>query len=315
MSPRVAYCYLREVYPGEWLKDRIGRRRRAARMRGHHRRRLEEARRTGKGPGQIACIPGPVHPRAMIWMIAAELGLEVGSDPAGADAVLFWQEDPTSPFHKPSETLRAIALERPVVNLGATDISKTTVARAHEDAFDYPLLIDPLEHRGPAVEKPEGNGLRQARIVECPTEPVPGFTYQRLVDNRLDEDWTEDLRPVVVGNEIVCLIRKVRQIEARLGQPVGGPTRPSLHEPTDYLTGDEIGRILDITTNLGADYCEVDCVRDRASSLLYAVDVNTTPAMFDRLAPETRERMIAIEARAFAKAYLDGSPSPAVDQL
>lgn len=270
----------------------------------HHRRRLETARGTGKGPGRIACLPGRPHPRAMIWMIAAELGLEVGSDPAGADAVLFWQEDPTSPFHEPSETLRAIALERPVVNIGATDISKTTVARAHRNAFGYPLLLDPLEHRGPAVEKPEGNGLRQAKIVECPTEPVPGFTYQRLVDNRLDDDWTEDLRPVVIGGEVVCLIRKVRHIEARFGNPVGGATRPELHEPSEYLTEAEIQAVLDLAAGLGADYCEIDCVRDRGTGLLYVVDVNTTPAMFDRLASKTRERMIAIEARAFGEAFL-----------
>lgn len=273
-------------------------------MRLHHRRRLEMARRSGRGPGLIACLPGRPRPRAMIWMIAAELGLDVGNDPEGADAVVFWQEDPASPFHQPPDSLRAAAPERSVVNIGATDISKTRVARAHADSFGYPLLIDPLEHRGSAVEKPEGNGLRQARVVECPTAPVPGFTYQRLVDNRLDENWTEDLRPVVIGSEVVCLIRKVRQIEARFGHPVGGPTRPEVHEPTAYLSEDEIDRVLVLAAALGADYCEIDCIRDMPTGLLYAVDVNTTPAMFDRLLPETREQMITIQARAFEAAFL-----------
>jgi hypothetical protein len=34
------------------------------------------------------------------------------------------------------------------------------------------------------------------------------------------------------------------------------------------------------------------------------VDVNTTPAMFDLLEPDTREALITIQARAFSEAYL-----------
>lgn len=259
------------------------------------------------GPGHIACLPGRPHPRAMIHPIAAELGLELNGSLDGAAAVIFWQASEDSAFHSPPDRLLEISADRPVVNIGATDISKTTVARLSGEFFDDPLLIDPRSHRGPAVEKPEGNGLRQARIVECPIEPVHGFCYQRLVDNRLDDRWTEDLRPVLIGGEIVCLIRKERAIEARLGKPTGGSRRPELHEPTDYLTEGEIGKVQELAGALGADYCEIDCLRDRNSGALHAVDVNTTPALFDLLAPETREALITIQARAFSEAYLSGS--------
>ena len=160
------------------------------------------------GPGHIACLPGRPHPRAMIHPIAAELGLELNGSLDGAAAVIFWQASEDSAFHSPPDRLLEISADRPVVNIGATDISKTTVARLSGEFFDDPLLIDPRSHRGPAVEKPEGNGLRQARIVECPIEPVHGFCYQRLVDNRVDDRWTEDLRPVLIGGEVICLIQK-----------------------------------------------------------------------------------------------------------
>lgn len=275
----------------------------------HHRRRLAAARDSGLGPGHIACLPGRTHPRAMVLAIAAELGLEVRSDPEGALAVIFWQEDPKSPFHEPPEDLASLNRKRPVVNIRATDLSKTTVARRSGEVFGHPLLLDPAGHVGAAVEKPEGNGLRQARIVDCPTDPVPGFCYQRLVDNRLDAEWTEDLRPVVIGGRVVCLIRKVRPIEGRFGNPVGGPTRPELHEATDYLSGDEIAKVLTLAESLGADYCEIDCLRDRDSGLLYAVDLNTTPAFFDRYLPETRERLVTLQARAFERSILQAVPT------
>jgi hypothetical protein len=85
----------------------------------------------------------------------------------------------------------------------------------------------------------------------------------------VDDRWTEDLRPVLIGGEVICL-----------------------------------GKVQELAGALGADYCEIDCLRDRNSGALHAVDVNTTPALFDLLAPETREALITIQARAFSEAYL-----------
>ena len=290
--------------PGARLKGKVVSKRKDLRMASHHRRRLRQARRTGLGPGSIACMPGLPSSRAMIVAIAAQLGLEITASAEGAQAVFFWQEDWTSAFHEPPEYLVELARTVPVVNIGCTDISKTTVSRRFEEVFDRQLLIDPRQYRGPAVEKTERNGLREVRIVECPTEPVPGYCYQRLIDNRLDDDWTEDIRPVVIGGTIACLIRKVRPIRDRFGQVPGGPTRPEIHEPLEYLSAEEVRKVLRLAASLGADYCEIDCLRDRPSGLLYVVDVNTTPAFFDRHQPDSREKMIEIEAEAFRQAFL-----------
>ncbi|MEX1219002.1 MAG: hypothetical protein WEB05_01265 [Solirubrobacterales bacterium] len=292
--------------PGALLKRKVASKRKDLRMASHHRRRLEQDRRTGLTPGSIACLPGYPSSRAMIVAIAAQLGLEISPSTDGARAVFFWQEDWTSAFHEPPDYLVELARTTPVVNIGCTDISKTTVSRRFEEVFGNHLLVDPRKHRGPAVEKTEKNGLREVRLVECPTEPAPGHCYQRLIDNRLDENWTEDIRPVVIGGSIACLIRKVRPIRDRFGQVLDHrhSIRPEVHEARDYLSADEVRKVLRLAASLGADYCEIDCLRDRPSGRLYAVDVNTTPAFFNRYQPETRERMIEIEAEAFSRAFL-----------
>ena len=290
--------------PGALLRNKFASKRKDFRMASHHRHRLRQARRTGLGPGSIACMPGSPSSRAKIVAVAAQLGLEITASAEDARAVFFWQEDWTSAFHEPPDYLVELARTVPVVNIGCTDISKTTVSRRFEEVFGHQLLIDQRQYRGPAIEKTERNGLREIRIVECPTEPVPGYCYQRLIDNRLDDDWTEDIRPVVIGGTIACLIRKVRPIRDRFGQAPGGPTRPEIHEPLEYLSAEEVQKVLRLAASLGADYCEIDCLRDRPSGLLYAVDFNTTPAFFYRHQPDSRERMIELEAEAFRRAFL-----------
>lgn len=285
------------------LGSRVASRRKDFRMASHHRRRLDAARRAGLGPGHIACLPGKPSSRAMLVAVAAQLGLEVNSSPDGARAVFFWQQDWSSAFHEPPEFLVELARTTPVINLGCSDISKTTVSSRFEQVFGEQLLVDPRQHRGQAVEKTERNGLREVRVVECPTEPIPGYCYQRLIDNRLDENRTEDLRPVVIGGRVACLIRKIRPIEDRFGK-TPNPTRPEVHDPLDFLTAEEIGKVLELAAVLRADYCEIDCLRDRADGQLYAIDVNTTPAFFDGYRPETRERLIRLEAEGFKSAFL-----------
>jgi hypothetical protein len=286
------------------LSGRVASRRKDFRMASHHRRRLVAARRAGLGPGHIACLPGKPSSRAMLVAIAAELGLEVSSSPNGAKAVFFWQREWFSAFHEPPEDLVDLARTTPVINLGCTDISKTTVSLCFEEIFGYPILMDPRRHQGQAVRKTEKNGLREASVVDCPVEPAPGHCYQRLIDNRLDESWTEDIRPVVIGGSIACLIRKVRPIEDRFGRVPGGPAKPEVCEAHEYLSADESEKVLRLAAELGADYCEIDCLRDRGDGRLYVVDVNTTPAFFDGWPPEAREQLIEIQAEAFRQHFL-----------
>lgn len=245
-------------------------------------------------------------PGATILEVSAYLGLEVrNGDFDRARAILFWQCDGRSAFHEPPDELVAAARKMRVINLGATDISKTNVARSFEDVFGYPLLLDPRTHLGPAVEKPEGNGLRTGRIVECPREPRPGFCYQRLVDNRLEaRERTLDLRVSVFCRETPMLLRKERSLKSRLGDVIEPHLPPTVHRPDEVLSSVEISRLVELARKLGADYCEIDCLRDRSSGLLYAVDVNTTPTWFEGFEPKVAETLVRIQAEAFREVFI-----------
>jgi hypothetical protein len=302
--------YPEPMYLAEWVKRRTSEQRDYLLLRVRNRKRMREARANGRGPGHFAFAPGRPHPAANINSIAAELGLDVSDELDGADAIFFWQADGRSAFHEPPDELIEAARGREVINIGATDISKTSVARAFERTFGHPLLLDPRTHRGPAVEKSEGNGIRSARIVECPVEPRPGFLYQHLIDNRIEGDRrTLDLRVAVYGDSTPFLIRKERSVGGRFGDLIETHLTPTVHRPEEFLTDDELKGVRGMALLVGADFCEIDCVRDRDSGQLYAVDVNTTPWWFDGFGSEAADELIRIQAKAFERAFLQPTRS------
>ena len=299
------------MYLVEWLRERFSKRREYRTMGLENAKRVKRAHENGCKPGHIAFAPGRPRPDSNINAIAAQLGLTTDGDLEDADVVFFWQRDGRSAFHEPPEELADLARTRRVVNIGASDISKTNVARVFEKVFGYPLMIDPQTHSGPAVEKTEGNGIRGGRMIECPTEPRPGFCYQRLVDNRLEGgDRTLDLRVAVYGDSAPFLIRKERSLDARFGNVIETHLTPTVHRPEDFLSEAEIRQVVGMALEIGADFCEIDCLRDRNSGRLYAVDVNTTPTWYDGFGPEAAEALVGIQAEAFEREFLSNDQAP-----
>lgn len=129
----------------------------------------------------------------MIRAVAAWAGVRVVKAPEHADAGFFFEDAtvsrPQAPRHDRS------------YNFGCTDISKSRVAAVFAEVFGYPLAIDPLAANGPAVEKGEVNGAHDGRIVQCPTAPIPGKTYQRLIDTVEADGCARDLRTHCIGGE------------------------------------------------------------------------------------------------------------------
>lgn len=268
-------------------------------------RRLGAAREAGREPGHIACLPGRPGAPAQLGTIAAALGCELTGDPDRAEAIVFWQEDPASAFHEPTAELLAISIERPVVNIGCTDVSKTTVARTFESISGTPFLVDPETHSGLAVEKPEGNGLRGGRIVECPTGRVAGFSYQHLIDNlNQTGDRAVDIRPAIFGDEIPYAIYKERFLDNRLGTVLQPEIVPRLERVDELMSEEEQKMVLELSRRLGADWCEIDCCRDRETGILYPVDVNTTPSYFTAFETEPFEELVRIQAEAFERVFI-----------
>ena len=150
-----------------------------------------------------------------------------------------------------------------LVNFSCDDISKSTVAAAFEEAAGYSLSVDPTTHQGRMVEKSELNAAHDGRILEGPLDtPLPGKTYQRLVDNEIEGGLVEDLRCCIVAGSPVVVFRKRRPLERRF---LNENVQVLLDEPRNCYTDDEIAVIERFAASIGLDWGGVDVLRDRQS--------------------------------------------------
>ncbi len=246
----------------------------------------------------IAFTPERARPWYLIWAVARAAGAKLAKDPAHADVVMQFEDATYSPNPPPPQLKPGVRL----INFACTDVSKSKVARACATAFGNPLAIDPLTHVGPAVEKSEINAAHDGRIVQCPTKPVAGRVYQRVVDNRgLDPELVEDLRTCTVGGKAACVFIKRRPVTKRF---VNTNAEVLLRAPEEVFSPEELGKITAFTQAIGLDWGGVDVLRDKSDGKLYIVDANKTdmgPPITLNLPDKLKAiRMLAGAFRAFA---------------
>lgn len=219
----------------------------------------------------IAFTPERARPWYLIWAVSRAAGAKLVKDAATADVVMHFEDATYSPNDPPTKLKSGVKL----VNFGCRDVSKTNVARACEAAFGNRLAVDPLTHSGPAVEKSEINAAHDGHIVQCPTTPIPGRVYQRVIDNRMpgNLDLVEDLRTSTVGNKPVVVFIKRRQVTKRF---LNTNTEVLLRKPEDVFSPDELAQITAFTKEIGLEWGGVDVLRDRMDGKLYIVDANKT---------------------------------------
>ncbi len=241
----------------------------------------------------IYFAPDRVRPWYLIWCVAKVAGGRIVTAPDGADVVMHFEDatygDASAPIAQK---------HRAFINFGCRDVSKSAVARAFEAAFGYSLALDPRAHQGEAVEKSELNGAHNGRIVACPAEPKDGLVYQRVIDNRADEDGlVEDFRTPTVGGEPVCVFIKHRRASERFAN---ANTDCTLARVEDCFSREEIARIREFCARMHLDWGGLDILRDRGDGRLYIVDANKTD-MGPPIALPLRDKIKAtkIMARAF----------------
>jgi hypothetical protein len=158
------------------------------------------------------------------------------------------------------------------INGRCTDISKSNVDRAMLNAYGYSAALDPRSHRGKCVQKSEENTAHDGRLIDCPTQPEPGFVYQRVIDNRVGHE-VVDLRLMKVGSRFPLGYRKYRPVEHRF---VNVNSHVTLFDPQDLFTAEELANLLTATERLGLDVGEIDVLRDM-DGRVYLIDVAKTP--------------------------------------
>jgi hypothetical protein len=216
------------------------------------------------GP-QIWFTPETPRPWYMIRSAMAWSGMRAAKHPEQADFAFYFDDSTWSP-QASSKGLRAF-------NFDCRDISKSHVGRIFEQAFGYPLLIDPATHSGPAVEKSEINSLHDGKIIECPRQPRPGYCYQRLVDTS-DGDMITDFRTQCIGRMPVLVWIKTRLPTDRFVSIANIDVQK--RNPDEIFSAEEISQICKFLELSGLDWGTLDVLRDRNDGRIYIVDANKT---------------------------------------
>ena len=217
-----------------------------------------------RGP-RIWFAPYRPRPWYIIWAAMVWGGFEFAPTPERADAAFYFEDqtvaEPPAPQHPKA------------FNFGVGDVSKSNVARVMEEAFGYPLAIDPLTFVGEVVEKGEGNGLHDGRLVTAPLSPAPGKAYQRVIKTEGADGMACDLRTACVGGEPVVVFVKQKPSSARFSIQ---NTSVVVKTPEEVFSADEIAQLKHFLAAMKLDWGGLDVLREHATGRLYVVDVNKT---------------------------------------
>ena len=208
-----------------------------------------------------------------MYQMCALLGYDITNDPAkDVDLTMKWQD---ATFAAPDDVLFRLLHVRPVVNGFCDDISKTKVNQAFSAAFGYDIGVDPQAYSGPCVEKSDDNAQHDGRIISCPVVTrKEGSTYQRLVDNTVDDGRVMDIRVPVVGTSVPFAYLRFRPLERRFRSGNESVRVAPVHE---VFSKTEVSGLKEFCRRLRMDYGELDVARDRHDGRIYVVDANNTP--------------------------------------
>lgn len=248
----------------------------------------------------IVTYPDYPSKRTTIQKIANKMGWRLTNKPlSSADLVLFF-EDTT---HKDASSDAYLNSDIRVLNLNCTDISKERVEEVHQAVFGYGTFIDPLTFTGTAVEKSDENAKHDGHYIDCPIQKTnDGCIYQRVLSNKNEDGLAVDHRVPVMGSEIGLAYLKKKEWEVRFTNEV---TTSSLHTPGSLFSSEELRLIIEFTSAIRAEFCELDIIRDNQDRRIYIIDVNTTPyGPPAGLTDEERLEAISLLSSSFVKAFI-----------
>lgn len=221
---------------------------------------------------KIAFFPQPSGPWYSAWLAVHMLNLEIVEDRLLADHVFVFDDKTVS---NAGATLD-LGLRLKAINADIGDISKTHVGAVFKDVLGYSVDIDPLSHKGPAVEKSDGNGTHDGRVIQCPIKPNEmrsDCVYQKLIDSTPTGEFSEDLRLAYVGGEISLVYHKFKHLDKRFGTDYA---RVDVCSPQNVFSEEEIDALCKFCDAMGLEFGAVDIMRDKHDGRIYAVDVNKT---------------------------------------
>ncbi|MBM3421387.1 MAG: hypothetical protein FJY11_09660 [Bacteroidetes bacterium] len=241
-------------------------------------RKIINYHRNGRIHRTILFYPEYPRRRGVLYKVFRSMGFNITNDPSNPHNIrIFWS---TATIKEQDQVVRDWAETGGAINMNCTDVSKSRVDAIFTAIFGYSSLVDPLTYGGEMVKKSEINAAHDGVIVKGPVEPENGFVYQKLIDNSVEGGMVADLRIPVIMNTIPHVYVKYKRMKYRFGHFSRTDTRKrgvDIMKPDQVLSDDEISRIKLYVREFGLDYCELDVLRDKATGLIYIVDVNNAP--------------------------------------
>jgi len=251
----------------------------------------------------LPCVVAyPTFPskKTTLFKIADQLRFRLTNKLKDQPAIIIYFEDIT---HGSSNDLRKKYPNSRILNEKCEDISKEKVNEVHDRIFGYHTFINPLTYTGKAVQKSDTNALHDGQIIHCPIDKrIEGSVYQVLINNNVNDELVVDFRVPIIGNTIPLVYKKFKTHTQRFTNEV---QYAEMHEVNEYFSADEQATLVRFAQAMGADYCELDVLRNQDDGKIYAIDLNKTPYGPPANLPtaEKKKAVVALTT-AFQKAFL-----------
>lgn len=210
--------------------------------------------------------------RTTIYKIAKRMGYRITNQTVKKPALVLYFDDST---YGESEFLTTNYTSVRIWNKACVDISKKKVDEVHLKVFGYNTFIDPMAYSGEAVAKSDMNALHDGEIISCPAQHRDaGKVYQVLIDNSFDQYFVIDYRVPVIRGRIPHVYRKFKRYDVRFTNDV---TRSDLQQTSAFFSEQEQELLIRFAESMGADFCELDVLRNNSDQKIYVIDLNKTP--------------------------------------
>jgi|SRR5690554_1507854 len=254
----------------------------------------------GKKANTILFYPEYPHKRTIIYKILKHLKYNITSNPKHKFDLAFYWEDAT--FRKGENIFKNYDANK-IINLNCKDISKEKISAVFEEVFEYGLNINPEEYSGDCVKKNNLNAKHDGIKVKCPVERTDGFVYQKIINNKINDELVMDIRTPVLKGIIPFVFLKYKKINDRFTNDL---YKSEIAGTNQYLTKDEEKNISVFCKRLNLDYGELDVLRNKDDGRIYIVDVNYTPWGPPAKLSDEENRMAVIRmSEAFKKIYCE----------
>lgn len=212
--------------------------------------------------------------RYSIIQMCKILGYNMTNNPDDQfDLVIRW-EDQT--FAKINDKMKVLGEKNKIINLKCIDISKQHIEKVFTEVFGYKSFLNPVTYKGVCVKKSNLNGQHDGEIIQCPVEKIEkDFVYQKLINNRHDDEFVVDMRVPIFNKTIPFAFLKYKPENDRFSLSVKG----TMEEVDNVFSLEEIEKILLFCEKLSLDCGELDIVRDNSDNRIYILDANNTPTI------------------------------------